>query len=316
MVKRRVKKSYELYRKNGFGKMLQHAFKWCIGADKQQEEIDTVFYFLNHYLNIQELPPTKDEDLRLLQKCDAEFLKIFNIICKKHKIAYWLDYGTLLGAVRHKGFIPWDDDMDLGVGREDYDRFMKDVKSDFEKLSIDVTLDSERIGLGYKHKDTGIWIDLYPYDNYFTNSSIEDEKSVLAKKISKYQKKYNLKAVLSKTQYAKQRCATISNTRDGGHRLIYLTPESRDAQKIIFDDKDIFPLSILEFEGNRFPVPNNCDAYLNCIYGSRYMEFPHTGVEHHGGDAGLLKTWARKAGVNMNEILKELQNIYRNLEEL
>lgn len=294
--------------------MLQYTFKKCIGIDKQQEEIDTMFYFLNHYFNIQDLPPTKDEDLRILQKCDAEFLKIFDTICKKHKIVYWLDYGTLLGAVRHKGFIPWDDDMDLGIGRVDFDRFIKDTGADFKKLNIDVTLESGRIGLGYKHKATGIWIDLFPVDDYFTNNDFENERIVLERKIKKYRKKYVLDALQTKEQYARQRKETIGNTDGQGHRLIYHTPEFLYVKTLIHDDKVIFPLSVLEFEGYKFPVPNNCDDYLNGIYGLHYMEFPHSGVEHHGGDAGLLKTWARKAGVDMNEVLKELQTLCKSLE--
>ena len=294
--------------------MLQYIFRWCTGMHRQQEEIDTIFYFLNHYLDIQNLPPTKDEDLRILQKCDAEFLKLFDIICKKHGISYWLDYGTLLGAVRHKGFIPWDDDMDCGISRSDFDKFMEDVKPVFEKMNIEVEIDCGRIGLGYRHKETGIWLDIFPVDDYFTNERFEDEKVVLAKKIRKYKKKYGFGAVLSKEQYNQRKSEIIGNTEGRGHRLFYLTPEFKSIKTIIYDDKYVYPLSVLEFEGYEFPVPNNCDAYLNCIYGSRYMEFPHSGVEHHGGDAGLLKTWAKKAGVDMNKVLRELQTLCADLE--
>ncbi|MBW1616748.1 MAG: LicD family protein [Deltaproteobacteria bacterium] len=52
-------------------------------------------------------------------------LKIFDYIAKKHNIKYWLSLGTLLGAVRHSGFIPWDDDTDIAMTRKDYEKFLK-----------------------------------------------------------------------------------------------------------------------------------------------------------------------------------------------
>ncbi len=65
-----------------------------------------------------------NENIRKLQLTELELFKKFAAFCKEHNITYYAMGGTLLGAVRHKGFIPWDDDMDLGIPREDYDRFL------------------------------------------------------------------------------------------------------------------------------------------------------------------------------------------------
>ena len=54
-----------------------------------------------------------------------ELLRIFDHICREEHIDYWVDYGTLLGAVRHQGFIPWDDDIDVSMRYEDYLRFLR-----------------------------------------------------------------------------------------------------------------------------------------------------------------------------------------------
>lgn len=62
-------------------------------------------------------------EIKQLWKVELEILTHIDVICRKHNIKYWVDYGTMLGAVRHHGFIPWDDDLDLGMLRTDYERF-------------------------------------------------------------------------------------------------------------------------------------------------------------------------------------------------
>lgn len=63
-------------------------------------------------------------DIRRLQQAELEIFDAFTAICRKHNLQYFLNAGTLLGAVRHQGFIPWDDDMDICMPRTDYERFL------------------------------------------------------------------------------------------------------------------------------------------------------------------------------------------------
>ena len=77
-----------------------------------------------------------------LQKAELSVFKVFDAICRKHNISYYLTGGTLLGAVRHKGFIPWDDDIDIAITRKNYIQFAKVVKSDLPENIYFSTFDT------------------------------------------------------------------------------------------------------------------------------------------------------------------------------
>lgn len=102
---------------------------------------------------------TKKEKILLkIQEEELKLLKEFIKICSKNKIKYFALGGSLLGAVRHKGFIPWDDDMDLGLPRKDFEKFINEI--DFEKYNKNYILESSEVNLGvfqYKLK-SGILI--------------------------------------------------------------------------------------------------------------------------------------------------------------
>lgn len=124
-----------------------------------------------------------DENLRKLQLLQLKILLEVDRVCKKHNIPYFLVGGTLIGAVRHQGFIPWDDDIDIGMLRENYDKFIQicasELSSDFflqtkesdsycaipwAKLQLKGT---KRLDASTASTKTqcGIDIDIFPYDN-------------------------------------------------------------------------------------------------------------------------------------------------------
>jgi len=121
------------------------------------------------------------ETLRRVQLTQLEILKELDRICKSNNIKYWLDSGTLLGAIRHKGFIPWDDDLDIGMLRPDYQRFVELCNTESSKMYHLYTWDNceehpfsfakfRKEGTVYQEfkdeatKHNGIYIDVFPYD--------------------------------------------------------------------------------------------------------------------------------------------------------
>lgn len=130
-------------------------------------------------------------ELRELQLTQLDILRVFDETCKEMKVNYSLAFGTLLGAVRHEGFIPWDDDVDVMMKREDYDRFVQEANNmlpdgyfvqsnfsdenyplDFAKLIIeDLSLSVvESLSLDIKH---GIFIDIFPVDRCSSNRVVD-----------------------------------------------------------------------------------------------------------------------------------------------
>lgn len=123
-----------------------------------------------------------DEALAKLQATELDILSTVASFCESHKINWFLDAGTLLGAARHKGFIPWDDDIDIAMLRADYDRFIAlaskglpegyslhtyDNTQGYSAMFAKVYRDGTRFDTLEtldSHCEQGIFIDIFPYD--------------------------------------------------------------------------------------------------------------------------------------------------------
>ena len=82
----------------------------------------------------------QNPSLRKLQLCELQLLKYFQKICKEHNIKYFALGGTLLGAIRHKGFIPWDDDIDMDLMRPDFERAVELLSKKYNRFSLSSTI--------------------------------------------------------------------------------------------------------------------------------------------------------------------------------
>ena len=313
----RIKYYIRSIKKEGLIKTLVASARVKLGITSQEETIcslkehvDTLSYLLNEVVDITSIPPTKNQDLRIMQQCDGLLLAIFDKVCKKHGLTYWLTYGTLLGAVRHQGFIPWDDDMDVAMPRENFDKLLPILKTEFEEQGFTISdFDSPGylIGFGYQHLKTGTWLDVFPVDTYSSSQELSQVEEQLKPKIDEYRLLYNREKDTHDAAYfdaQRQECFVTK----GDYKILYHGLEYGWDEYLMYEEKDVYPLVSLDFEGYSFPVPRHYDMYLRRIFGN-YMSFPNSGILLHDLGRGPLHTWAKKNGIQMTEVKADLEKI-------
>lgn len=224
---------------------------------------------------------------RFEQELCLELLCLFDKICKKYSLKYWLHAGTLLGAVRHDGFIPWDDDIDVAMMRKDFETFLEIFEDEISKNSF---------------LNENIYIDYYKFDddwkpnNYFVMLFAQ---IVFKKPLSKFdififdfieddidEKTYFKKYRRIKRQFIREvknndyppeegiakYNKLLKTTKNETNHIIRSLDSHIPAQ--LFESRVIFPLGQINFDNYIFPCPNNFDEYLTKIYGDDYMNIP------------------------------------------
>ena len=278
---------------------------------KLKEEVVTLQYFLNNLHDIRSVPSTVDKDLRFLQLCDAHLLAIIDKICRKHSLCYWLDFGTLLGGIRHEGFIPWDDDTDMSMPRSDYEKITNIINDELGQYGITAEYGFGRIGVGYRHQETAIWADIFPVDDFYTNRNRDEIYGELHHVLYQYLDMAERSNSLNQDVVARNLRHIIDEKQkkenDSIHYLYYC-PRFSNGDFVLTRYDDIFPLSEVKFEGVTYWAPNQTKKYLESIYGD-YMNFPKSGVLHHGIGRRPLSLWAQDHSVDMNEVQSHLAEI-------
>lgn len=240
-----------------------------------------------------------NDKLRKVQYISQDILDYVVEFCDKNNIEYWLDWGTLLGCIRHKGFIPWDDDIDIAMPKDHYERFIKLFKEKGEneiyKLLdenynfnlIDNNIEKYDLSfikiVNFKHsvienkRKVGIWIDIFPLD-YYSKGDVEKldilnlykEKIHILKKNKNFYNRILLKIFRTKRKKATKELLKITKDKD---ETILVEPLEACTKVWYFDKNEIYPLVEREFNGRKYKIPNNYDYYLKKEYGD-YMILP------------------------------------------
>lgn len=223
-----------------------------------------------------------------------EMIKAVDLICKKEAIPYWLTDGTLLGSERHKGFIPWDDDADIAMLRDDYNRFKKVIDGQLpEKFKVE----TEMVHTHGKHNwlkilylgdfewldwhgitRQGISIDIFPFDYVPVKNKITVREKLVHRVASiKYPPEAKgIKNKIRRSIYSSQLQNLYSRLNPKSDYITYgiETPYFGFAY---FQLKDIFPLQQGIFEGEYLNIPFQPSHYLSTLYGEDFMKIPEEG---------------------------------------
>ncbi len=238
-----------------------------------------------------------------VKQVELGILDYINSICKEHKIEYFLDYGTLLGAIRHNGFIPWDDDIDICMTRKDYERFVSiffnNEKSNYKLLSMETSSsyyyefgkvidtrtilnETETIAL----PGMGVWVDIFPKDNLTKRHKLLKwivTVLVVCRVFAVYQKFPKKHNILFYPVWLISRLIGYKPFLKLTKRLSIInvekeTPYIGDLRDLTAKqyawNKEMFSKSVfVPFEGKEYPAPQNWDGYLRGLYGD-YMKLP------------------------------------------
>lgn len=261
------------------------------------------------------MKPYRKYDEETLNKLKEELVCIFEIfdkLCRKHNIKYFATAGTLLGAIRHEEFIPWDDDLDIGMLREEYNKFLEIDPKEFEGYGLCApeltpggyysfvtkfykknTKFITQINYADNKDDMGIFIELFPFDY------IDDNK--LKKQVKKVNK---IKACY--TTLACEKIIVFDSGIKGiikkivKHMLkIYLKLKGVDLKKLTLEylnsidqgkiSEKLYTFSDVghiickswvhntyykKFANTQIAIPENYDMVLKGLYGNNYMELP------------------------------------------
>ncbi len=261
-----------------------------------EENLKLTSKLLNFVSSPSQLPKATGE-LRESQLKELEILKIINKLSKEYHLIYWIDGGTLLGAVRHKGYIPWDSDTDICMPRDDYNKIIPLLKKAFDNTDIQVReyyrcksvkKINYQICLCNKHGEKKYGVDIFPIDYYHKSDLNDDERYEITKQIKLCSKTIQKKALSNEeflknvnkvrtlAQELQKKYILKNNSKNPQNGALYTGTEYGwiAPKYFVWNYNKIFPLKEIEFEGEIFNCPNDIKDYLVNYYGKNYMEYP------------------------------------------
>ncbi|MCD8337443.1 MAG: LicD family protein [Lachnospiraceae bacterium] len=264
---------------------------------------------------------TLDADrLKTLQNILLATLLELDRVCRKNEIKYFLAGGTLLGAIRHHGFIPWDDDVDVMMLREDYEKFLQAAEKDlsdklclqranynpYTRLRVNGTVFASEFMARFPDIHSGIFLDIFAHDrtarrawpqklhrmatkvtrsivfNKWGNTEIKGDGShpLIRWIVSRVKKLIPMKLAI----WMRDQTLVLFRNRETGYLYDGM---GQNMARGAFPEEWLSEVVYVDFEGYSLPVPKKYDAYLTWLYGD-YMRLPPEEQRHPSHDTVKL----------------------------
>ena len=238
--------------------------------------------------------PRAEGELRDIQLAERYILRKIKKICDESGVKFFLIWGTLLGAVRHEGFIPWDDDVDIGMFRSDYEKVKEAISADNELTVKRYYNTRELIKVKIKGYES-IFVDIFLFEKVDIGADPEWKEKMLSygKLYHAELKKRTLKYLSMATFDRMYPCERIDNEMAEikksyeekmpfyGHGDHFCEVFERfDCTPHVFEMESNFPLEEVTFEGDKYYAFKDSDRFLKTCYGD-YYSFPDKIYSHH-----------------------------------
>ena len=244
---------------------------------KQQKNNNPFHYYKKNNIDITSLPHAAGK-LRDLQLANLAILKQFDAFCTENKLTYFLFAGSALGQVRHKGFIPWDDDIDVAMPREDYVQIIKKFNKSNNPLlyaELFTTKDESASIIKIKAKKSDkFFIDIFAFDFTGKNYS-EKEQLAYTNEIKKNRtklKKIQIPQLHIPMLSLKNKYIDDTKNKEGNDILLGVEWNHSEPNWFL-KYETVYPIKEVMFENHKFKSMANPEKYLADYYGD-YMAYP------------------------------------------